>query len=325
LVKGGDRRIWVLEYMISSKDSHRTNCLVIPGIGISYFKGVQLIKTHPIFREFCRKADIDFLLPSYDQPLTDYTPTLKDTLENQIQSYVVNCAMVDIYGQRGIVADYVLGYSMGIYAALYAGGYYSFEAGLSVVKKAFELVSEACRHREQVYGMGLVLGLTEQEIHTLIFADTGNAVEIAVHNGKRAFVLAGEADKLEYCLALSLEIGAMGSKRILTDYPYHSSFLQTIQSGFMHYLEKIAFKSPVRHVLSPIDGQIIPRGPGRTADTITRALFTPLHFDTAVHLLASQYRISACYETGPNQSMRKLMHYINRKIIVYPFISEEAP
>ena len=103
--------------------------ILIPGIGISYADAVKSMKNESRFKRYCQIAGFD---PGYlnDQMLPS---EINDTLDTQKLSYVVNCVMCDLYKKKQIRMDYVVGYSMGIYAALYCGGYYAFETGLRIL------------------------------------------------------------------------------------------------------------------------------------------------------------------------------------------------
>ena len=295
--------------------------LMIPGIGISYLKSIQVLRHNPLFQNNCAKAGISDCRDADAAFFEDRGPALHDNLVNQKVSYVVNCTMSDLLKERGIMIDLIVGYSMGLYAALYAGGYYSFDDGLRVVEKAFYLARESFLSKSQRYGMGIILGLSEKNIRTLVFEQEEKQVEIAVYNGKRSFVIAGEKERVRSCLKKASHVGALGARMILTEHPYHTSFLRGISEEFSKFLKTVTFRSPYCDVISSIDGKIIARSDA--PDVIVKAMYTPLHFDLAITEALARYNISACYETGPAKSMDKLVRYINRKMRVSPF--EEIP
>ncbi len=281
--------------------------ILIPGIGIPYAEAVGFIKDKVIFQSYCRVAGLDagYLEAS----------EIIDSLDSQKLSYVVNCAMCDLFKDRGIRIDYVVGYSMGIYAALYCGGYYAFETGLRILEKAFELISAYCMSTPYDYEMGLILGLTESEIRTLLFSVVGEGVEIAVYNGKRGFVIAGIREKVQICLQKALSSGALGVKQIQTHHPYHTSLLGEIFLPFTRYLNTLSFESVSYPVLSPIDGRQITSA--NVSDVMATALVTPLHFDRVIHVLAVECHVQHCYETTPTKPMRNLVRYINRHLQIH--------
>jgi [acyl-carrier-protein] S-malonyltransferase len=291
--------------------------ILIPGIGISYTDAVRSMKNDSRFQQYCQIAGID---AGY---LNDQTLQYEsnDTLDTQKLSYVVNCVMCDLYKKRQIRLDYVVGYSMGIYAALYCGGYYAFETGLHILEKAFELISAYCKSTPYDYAMGLILGLTESEIRGLLFSDVGEGVDIGVYNGKRGFVIAGIRGKVHLCLQKARASGAIGVKVIRTPYPYHSPLLNHVFPSFFRFLNTQYFTVPSHKVLSPIDGDEVTVE--NAANVIAKALCTPLHFEKVIHVLTIDHHVQHCYETSPNKTMRNLVRYINRNIHIH-FLEENA-
>ncbi|MFZ3047023.1 MAG: hypothetical protein WA151_14015 [Desulfatirhabdiaceae bacterium] len=292
--------------------------LLIPGIGVAYNKLFQSMRAYPIFHDFCNRANIDrkYLNATFDT--NDIIYWISDSLENQKRSYVINCAMSDIYRTRGISFNCIVGYSMGIYAALYAGGFYSFETGLGILENAFQMISSYCRNIPTAYGMAIILGLNEHEMVKHLISRFGTAVEISVFNGKRAFVISGEVEQVQLCMEYAVQMGAMGVRSIYTQHPYHSSILKGVNQLFIDYLGSIEFLYPKCNVFSPIDGELISKN--NVADIISCALYTPLHFDRVIELLVSRHGVTTCYETGPKDSMKKLVRYINKNVTVHQFI-----
>lgn len=300
---------------------NRRACILVPGIGTSYLKALPLVSKSPLFRENCEKARITQIVEQMDPESEDHGPALMDTLDNQRLSYAINCTMCDLYAARGITAELVIGYSMGIYAALYHGGFYSFETGLSILEKAHELASEWCLKSGRAYGMTLILGLTLPEIRDLLLSTAESRLEIAMHNGKRNFVIAGERATLESCLEKALHLGALGTRPIHTAHPYHSSHLQPIACEFIAFVKGCRMLPPKRTVLSLIDGRPIDRG--HAADVVVQSIHTPLHFDWAIQNAVRIHGVSAFHETGPPKSMARLTNYIDRKLIVHSFEKED--
>lgn len=291
--------------------------ILIPGIGISYADAVRSLRNEPRFQQCCQIAGLnaDHL---NDQALPAETI---DTLDTQKLSYVVNCVMCDLYKKRRLRLDCVVGYSMGIYAALYCGGYYAFETGLHILEKAFEMISAYCESMPYDYEMGLILGFTESEIRSLLFSDVGDGIDIAVYNGERGFVVAGIREKVRHCLQKAQMSGAMGVKVIQAHYPYHTPLLHPIFPPFSRYLNTLGFAVPAYKVLSPIDGEEVTAE--NAANVIAKALCTPLHFEKVIHVLADDHHVQLCYETSPLKSMRNLVRYINRHIRIH-CLHEEA-
>lgn len=291
--------------------------ILIPGIGISYADAVVSMKNDSRFRQYCRIAGFD--ADDLDE-LALPSERMEDTLDTQKLSYVVNCAICDLYKKRQIRMDFVVGYSMGIYAALYCGGYYTFETGLRILEKAYDLISAYCASTPYDYQMGLILGFNESEVREFLFSDMGEGIDIAVYNGTRGFVIAGIREKVQHCLQKARTSGAMGVKAIRTHHPYHTPLLNEIFLPFSRYLKTLCFTVPSHKVLSPIDGHEVTAV--SVTNVIAEALCTPLHFDAVIHALAAEYHVKHCYETTPIKTMRNLVRYINRHIRIHSLHEE---
>lgn len=307
--------------MMTGPAENPMTCILIPGIGTSYLKAIPLLARNRLFWENCEKAHLTSYVESLDPGAEDDRDAIMDTIQNQQLSYVINCTMCDLYTSRGLDAEMVIGYSMGIYAALYHGGFYSFDEGLFILEKAYALVSKHCAASGKSYGMCLLLGLTHREIEEEILRESEDRVEIAMHNGKRNFVLAGENPQLQGCAKKALRLGAIGTRTIYTEHPYHSSHLLPIDPEFRAFVEHCSLLEPRRAVLSLIDGEKIP--PEKAAEVIVQSMYTPLHFDLALDNAVRLYGASTWYETGPPKSISRLANYINKKLIVRPFTEED--
>ena len=202
LIQGSENDDTVIMKLQSSfSNNHNPAAFLIPGIGLSYADLIASLSNNLVFQKRCAIAGIMPLL-------RDSGPTLEDTLDVQKASYAANCTLCDLYKAKGIYPDITIGYSMGIYAALYAGGYYSFETGLEIVEKAFLLTREICDSLNEEYTMAVIMGLTEQDIQEIVFKSHDACGEIAVYNGKHHFVIAGEKNVIENGIERALYEGA---------------------------------------------------------------------------------------------------------------------
>ena len=72
-------------------------------------------------------------------------------------SYIFSCAVSDLLKSKQVYPDYISGYSMGIYAALYCGQSVTFTEGLDLIKKAFELIKLTTQEMDT--GMASIVGV----------------------------------------------------------------------------------------------------------------------------------------------------------------------
>ena len=291
----------------------RNSGMVIPGIGIEYEGSIERLKGCPAFEEKYRIARLSSTCDRLHADGKDTLHSSEDTLENQKLSYVVNCAMCDLFMGGGFEPDHVIGYSMGLYAALYAGGYCSFETGLKVIELAYEAVSGWCQQQSDGFGMAILLGLTEEELRRLLFEGIEGEVDIAVYNGSRSYVVSGTRPALLKVLERSIRSGAISARLIGTEHPYHHRFLEPSAGEFATALETLEFFRPRFKVLSLLNGR--PIGSNEVVSAVSRALCSPLRFDETIRG-AVESGVRQYFETGPKKAMSKLMRYIDKRLRV---------
>ena len=292
---------------------------LIPGIAVSYQPSVVFLKNSMVFRNRAKAAGLAGLVQTILGSETDQ-PELwdDDNLNLQKLSYVVNATVSDQCLESGLIPSVIVGYSMGIYAALYAAGFYSFETGLEIVERAYYLVRGHCRSQGREYGMGLLLGFTEEEIESLLLPATGGQVMIAMRNGIRSFILAGEKESLKACLADAHRKGAMGVRELAAKHPYHTGLLQGMEQDFVAYLHLIPYLEPHTPVPSLVTGRVIDRS--IVAEEIALAMCSPLALDAVVTSLTERFGIEYGVDIGPKQSMKKLVRYIDDSLRVEHYL-----
>ncbi|MEW6377991.1 MAG: hypothetical protein AB1611_00130 [bacterium] len=286
---------------------------LFPGNDIDYRETLQKIGREDTFRENLAKV---YKL-GYRLNLAEAGAGAGSELHNQMVIYTICCSICDLYQNRHIVPAMVSGYSLGIYSALYAAGAYSFETGLLILREAFKVVKQVYTSRKRKFGMGVVIGLTQQEIIDLIFNKIDHFLEIACLNGERSFVIVGEHQAIGKGLDLAGKLGALKTIQINTKFGYHTSFLQGNIGKLSTFLDSCEIFEPHCRILSPLDMSLI----GRNAITheIVRNLYSPVRWGSLINELVNHYDIGEGYEAGPGESLAKMSRYINQNFKVYTF------
>lgn len=238
-------------------------------------------------------------------------------LYNQMVIYAMSCSICDLYKSRNIFPSLVAGYSLGMYSSFYAAGVYSFEAGLSIVIETFNLIKQFYEDRELDFGMGAIVGLTEQEIMNLVFGKVDGFLEIACRNGHRSFTLVGENRAIRDSLELAQRLGALKTIRINTKFGYHTSLLKGNVDKLYPFLDNFTICEPQCKILSPFSLSLVSK------DTVPHELVKYPHsavcWQHLIEALVDNYGIREGYEVGPGESLAKITRYVNQNFKVYTF------
>jgi [acyl-carrier-protein] S-malonyltransferase len=168
---------------------------------------------------------------------------LSNTLYTQPCLYVVESILVDVLRQHGQQPQVVAGHSLGEYVALYTAGVFDFEAGLQLVKRRAELMSQASDGM-----MAALLGFDRDELMAKLEA-TPDAV-LANDNNPGQVVISGTP------AAVTAVMDGVKSKRAVklnVSGAFHSPLMANAADLFRAELDRVEFQSAQVPVLSNVD------------------------------------------------------------------------
>jgi [acyl-carrier-protein] S-malonyltransferase len=179
---------------------------------------------------------------------------LQDDLQEHYVSYVKGCALARLLERRGIRCDYVAGYSMGLFAALHHGASVSFEDGLQLLHHVCTFANEAVEGG--AYGMGVVVGLTADEVGALIAQDCPG-VEVADVCAPRVVIASGTRGDLGKLFEISEAKGSMHSRFLPVTIPFHSVFLREAEDKIRRFLRQIDIRPPACGIVSGVNQKVL--------------------------------------------------------------------
>lgn len=233
------------------------------------------------------------------------TTFLEHELRTQYLSYLYSCAAAKTLRLSGYRPDFIAGYSMGIYAALFDAGSLSFEAGLELIRIAYESLSSAIAGRRS--GMGALIGLDRNDLEKLI-AEAKLQVEITNQNAEFSFVVSGEHSDLETLLDLAITEGALNTRNLNVSIPYHSQLLESAANEFERQITKIPIHTPETVLVSTIDQALL-----TTRESIrfelSRNLYCPLNWFKTMQFMLD-FNVSRFIECGPSKGPVKNSRFI---------------
>lgn len=186
-------------------------------------------------------------MPDFDYNTDVYQ---KDEFLSQIIAYTFSCAFNDLLIQKGIKADYIAGYSMGIYASLYSSQSIGFDDGLKIISEVYYLANEV-RVTEK-FGMGSVVGLSIKDVQKLI-NKYSLKIEVININNDRSIVVSGIRIDIRKFLDLTQQEGAFSVSELIVQTPYHSTYLKKIRDCFYHFICDVEIKAAKIPLLSTFD------------------------------------------------------------------------
>ncbi len=100
---------------------------------------------------------------------------IEDELQAHYFCYINSGVVSTVMKKQNIVPDYLAGYSMGLFSALFHAGALSFEEGLLLMHNTYN-TALGCINKQR-YGMGVIVGLTYDTVASLI-SDNAKDIEI---------------------------------------------------------------------------------------------------------------------------------------------------
>lgn len=215
---------------------------VFPGQGSqSIGMGVDLLETDLAKQRFAQAEEIlGWSVPEVCQSEDD---KVSSTLYTQPSLYVVEAILADLLIEQGQSPDFVAGHSLGEYVALYAANVFEFEAGLKLVKRRSELMSQASEGM-----MAALMGFKRPELDELL-ASTEGAV-LANDNSPGQVVISGTPDGVQSVMDT---IKAKRKVALKVSGAFHSPLMTDAATEYQPILDSVPFQNAQVPVLSNVD------------------------------------------------------------------------
>ncbi|HEY9823829.1 MAG TPA: ACP S-malonyltransferase [Stenomitos sp.] len=215
---------------------------VFPGQGSQAVgMGVDLLDT-AIAQERYRQAEA-ILGWSVPERCAADLETLSRTLYTQPCLYTISAVIADLLRAQGQRPDVLAGHSLGEYAALYAAGVFTFEAGLRLVQYRAELMEQASGGK-MVALMGFDREALEAAVH-----DTADVV-LANDNHADQVVISGSPAAVDAVLA---QIKVKRAVPLKVSGAFHSPLMVPAALEFNEVLESVEFQPAQFPVIANVD------------------------------------------------------------------------
>lgn len=230
---------------------------------------------------------------------------LHDSRISQYITYTLSCAVSDVIREEKKVPDLVSFFSMGLYAALYHCRSVSFETGLQLIKKAFDEIDQQLANTSM--GMCVIGGLDIDDVEGLIRSHI-NKIEIVNQNSTFSFILSGHKENIETVLENARHIGAMQTRMLPVQHPYHSSFITDAAMRFKTFVDIAEISKPNYKLISSIDQKNL-NSENLVKEELVRNLYKPFAWMKTFQFMLSQ-QVELFIECGAGESLFKTGKFI---------------
>jgi [acyl-carrier-protein] S-malonyltransferase len=234
-----------------------------------------------------------------------------DELHSQYAAYIISCSISNILKRNSVHTDYVAGYSMGLYAALYHAESVNFEQGLGLITSAYTIIRQAAAGID--FGTGVIAGFDRDDVRSLI-TEEGD-LEIINANNRHSFLIAGSSAAVKNALARAKNQGALNAKYLAFKLPYHSRYMNEAARDFYDYCSGLTIYDPACRLVSTIDRREISDWTEVLKDLADNINCNINWHETMDSMIASG--TDTFIECGPGKSLYRIAQFIDGSFTVY--------
>src|SRR5213080_2527218 len=242
---------------------------------------------------------------------------LVDTAVQQPALVATSLAVLAAIRERGIEPDYVVGHSVGEFAALAAANAISVEEALTLVRERGIAMAEAAAQHPG--SMAAILGLEDEVVETLCRQILG--VWPANYNCPGQIVVSGENNAVDECIERAQEEGARRTVKLKVSGAFHSPLVARAADRLRPAIEKVRFQEPTSPFMSTVTARL--ESAQRMAPLLVDQLTAPVRFTQAASELM-RGGVKTFVEVGPGNVLSGLVKRIDRSVKAVSVNSIEA-
>lgn len=259
------------------------------------------------FKDLTDKADKILGYSIKELCIEDPNRELNKTQFTQPALYVVNAlSYYKKIADEGGKPDYVIGHSLGEFNALLAAECFDFEAGLKLVKKRGELMSQA-----KDGGMAAVLNASKKEVENILAENNFSQIDLANFNTLTQIVISGDKEEINNAQSV-FQTGNILYYALNTSGAFHSRFMQDSKEKFERYIKKFKLSELTIPVISNVTA--LPYENNNILQNLSDQISSPvLWCDSVQHLIKLDADMEFV-EIGHGEVLTKLVDKIKREL-----------
>ncbi len=232
---------------------------------------------------------------------------LFDTAVQQPALVATSLAMLAALRERGVKADFVIGHSVGEFAALAAAEAMTAEEAITLVReRGLAMAEAAARHPGS---MAAILGLADEVVEALCRRILG--VWPANYNCPGQVVVSGENYAVDACIQQAQDEGARRAVKLKVSGAFHSPLVARAADRLRPAIEKVKFQEPESPFMSTVTARV--ESAQRIGPLLVDQLTAPVRFTQSATELMRQ-GVRTFVEVGPGNVLSGLVKRIDRSV-----------
>jgi [acyl-carrier-protein] S-malonyltransferase len=260
-----------------------------------------------VFERGSEASGLDLRKLCFDAPLEQ----IVETEVQQPALVATSLAVLEALRARGILPNYVIGHSVGEFAALAAAKSLGIVETIGLVRERGLAMAEAARERPG--SMAAILGLDDEVVERLCRRILG--VWPANYNCPGQIVVSGENDAVDECCAKAEEAGARRTVKLKVSGAFHSPLVARAAERLRPAVEAVKFSEPQAAFMSTVTARF--EEAQRMGALLVDQLTAPVRFTQAASELVKD-GVRTFVEVGPGNVLSGLVKRIDRSVKTIP-------
>jgi [acyl-carrier-protein] S-malonyltransferase len=266
-----------------------------------------------VFLAGSEAAGLDLVRLCFDAPAEE----LVETELQQPALVATSLAVLAALRERGIEPDYVVGHSVGEFAALAAARAMSTEEAIALVRERGLAMAEAAR--EYPGSMAAILGLEDEVVEGL--CEGIDRVWPANYNCPGQIVVSGENPAVDECCERAEGEGANRTVKLRVSGAFHTPLVARAAERLRPALERVRFAEPSATFVSTVTAKAEPAQ--RLGTLLVDQLTGPVKFTQAAGELMRD-GVRTFVEVGPGNVLSGLLRRIDSSVKAIPVSTPSA-
>ena len=266
-----------------------------------------------VFDRASEASGLDLRQLCFEGPIEALTETELQQPALVATSLALNAAL----RARGINPDFVVGHSVGEFAALSAAESITPAAAIALVRERGLAMAAAARERPG--SMAAILGLADEVVETLCRKIVG--VWPANYNCPGQIVISGEDGAVGECCEEAEREGAKRAIKLRVSGAFHSPLVARAADRLRPAIDKVDFATPKAAFMSTVTAKVEEVARYRTL--LVDQLTAPVRFTQAARALIGS-GVTVFVEVGPGNVLSGLLKRIDRSVKTFSVNDLEA-